>query len=68
MQISNKGVKIMGPELSIFKFSEGMKLINIACKLSDLQKHVRIFFSIHLVFLTRLYGTGNIRKNQSGSL
>lgn len=44
MQISNKGVKSIGPELSIFKFSEEMKLINIACKLSDLQINVGIIF------------------------
>ena len=44
MQISNKGVKSVGPEYSVFKFSEEMKLINVACKLSDVQKHVRISF------------------------
>jgi hypothetical protein len=68
MQISNKGVKIVGLELSIFKFSEEVKLTNVACKLSDFQNHVRISFLIHLVFLARLYRTGSRRKNESGSL
>ena len=42
MQICNKEVKSIGPELNVFKFSAEMNLVKIAYKQSNIQKHVWI--------------------------